>query len=139
MGHAKIKTFVGIIFFVTGISLLVFIKSFKSTLLILFIITSLIGYILNRTFNAKTKHLEVDIEKMEEEFNLLSNEKKAKENDNSRMRSSLERISRLKSVLEDYSQTVSEEDILDCIVRDSFALFEDAGRVLLYLVDTEKQ
>ena len=107
--------------------------------LLLLFIASFITYLLNRIFQRKRKILEVDSEKIDEELNLLADEIKSVENANLRMRSSLERITHLKHMVEDYSQTLSEEDILDSVIKNSSELFKDATRVLLYLVDTEKQ
>ncbi|MEE9499858.1 MAG: sensor domain-containing diguanylate cyclase [Candidatus Omnitrophota bacterium] len=107
--------------------------------LLLLFIASFITYLLNRIFQRKRKILEVDSEKIDEELNLLADEIKSVENANLRMRSSLERITHLKNMVEDYSQTLSEEDILDSVIKNSFELFKNATRVLLYLVDTEKQ
>lgn len=107
--------------------------------LLLLFIASFITYLLNRIFQRNRKSLEIDSEKIDEELNLLADEIKSVENANLRMRSSLERITHLKHMVEDYSQTLSEEDILDSVIKNSSELFKDATRVLLYLVDTEKQ
>ena len=83
--------------------------------------------------------MEVDTEKIQEEFNLLTETIKKRENDNFRMRDSLKRITHLKKIVEDYSLTLNEEDIFDAILKNAYELFSDADRTLLYLVDTEKQ
>lgn len=126
--------------FVTSLSLIFL---FERTIYILpvmsLIIISAVGYKLNRTFRDSTNNLDLDKELIDEEVNLLIAEIKSEENNNLRMRNSLEKITHLKSVVEDYSQMLSEEDILDSITGNSFKLFKGANRVLLYLVDTEKQ
>ncbi|MFH1594056.1 MAG: sensor domain-containing diguanylate cyclase [Candidatus Omnitrophota bacterium] len=94
---------------------------------------------MNESLKAEARNLEIDIEKKEVEANILKNEVKNKENDNLRMRDSFSKIERLKTVIEDYSLTLSEDDLLDSIIKNVFLLFQDAQRVLLYLVDTEKQ
>ena len=103
------------------------------------IITSFVAQKLKRIFERNTKDLVIDNEKTEEELNLLANEVKSEENDNSRMRSTLERITHLKGIVDGYSQSVLEDEISNSIVSDSLELFKDANRALLYLVDTEKQ
>jgi len=102
-------------------------------------ITSFVGFRLHRTFEDDIKKLRLEIEEMDEKANLLGAEIKSRENDTFRIKSSLERTARLKKVIEDYSLALSEEDILDSIIRNCFELFEGANRALLYLVDTRKQ
>ena len=102
-------------------------------------ITSFAGYSLNNAFGKDAKMLEVETEKLDENLNLLAEEIKSEENDNLRMRGSLERITRLKTIIEDYSLTLEVETVLDSAIRNIFNLFRKANRVLLYVVDTEKQ
>jgi hypothetical protein len=104
-----------------------------------FIAVSAYAWSCNNILENEIKKAEVNEEKIYEEINLYRNEIKIAQKDNSRMRNSLEMISRLKGIVEKYSQTVSEEDILDSIVNNASELFPDAKRTLLYLVDTEKQ
>jgi len=104
-----------------------------------FMVISFFGYKLNKNFQTEAKSLEVNIEKIDEESNLLSDKVKTEANDNSRIRSSLKRISHLKEVIEKYSGILYTEDILGSIAENCFELFDKADRVLLYLVDTEKQ
>ena len=104
-----------------------------------FMVISFLGYRLNKTFQTEAKSLEVDIEKIDIESNLLSDKVKVETNDNSRIRSSLKKISHLKNVIEKYSGILYTEDILGSIADNCFELFNEADRVLLYLVDTEKQ
>lgn len=107
--------------------------------LVSFVATGFVAHKIRETLQGETKHSEVDIERSAEEINLLSDEVESEKNNNLRMRDSLKRIAHLKNIVEDCSQTLSEEDALNFIVKDSFGLFEGAGRVLLYLVDVEKQ
>jgi len=102
-------------------------------------ISAFVGYRIRKAFAREIKTREMRIEKMDEDLNLLKNDIKRQENDNLRMRSSLGRTARLKKIVEQYSQTVSEESVLNSIADNGFDLFEDANRVLLYLSDMEKQ
>ena len=117
--------------------------SFKNGIFIFpvisFAVTSFVGYRLNTSLAGEKKRLEVDIEKSCEEFNVLKDTIVSAEKGNLRMRDSLKKVTYLKNVIEDYGQTLSEEEILDSITKDTFRLFSEADRVLLYLVDTEKQ
>ncbi|NQU94948.1 MAG: diguanylate cyclase [Candidatus Omnitrophica bacterium] len=117
--------------------------SFKNGIFIFpvisFTVTSFVGYRLNASLAVEKKRLEVDMEKSYMEFNVLKDAIVSAEKDNLRMRDSLKKITYLKNVIEDYGQTLSEEEILDSITKDTFELFSEADRVLLYLVDTEKQ
>lgn len=127
-------------FFITSIFIALLFESRICTFpLLSFVFMGYLGYRLNKIFENDTKNLEIDIEKMDEKLNLLCEETKSEENDNLRMRSSLARIAHLKNIIEDYSLTLSEEEVLNSIVKNTFELFEDANRALLYLVDTEKQ
>ncbi|MBL7155686.1 MAG: sensor domain-containing diguanylate cyclase [Candidatus Omnitrophica bacterium] len=104
-----------------------------------FALTSFAGYRLNRVFLNETKVMEVRKEKEDEEINLLKDDIRSHENQSERMRSSLEKVTNLKNVIEKYSYTLSEDEILDLIIENSFGLFQSADRVLLYLVDTQKR
>jgi len=106
--------------------------------ILFFFIAAYFGHKLNGIFETKVKNLEVDNEKMEEKLNLLHQGIKAQENDNSRIRNSLQKISHLKNIIEDYSQALSTDDITESIVQNSFELLKNANRVLLYMVDTEQ-
>ncbi len=104
-----------------------------------FFTTSFAAYSLCKFFKTQQKALEVEREKTEEELNLLRAEIESEENNNARIRNTLARTAQLKKIIEDYSQMLSEDDILDSIAQNSLELFKAANRVLLYLVDTEKQ
>jgi len=104
-----------------------------------FMLIGFLGYRLNKLFQIERKNLEVEIEKSDEESNLLLDNIKAEDNDNSRIRSNLKRISYLKKVTEKYSGILYTQDILGSIGENCFEIFNEADRVLLYLVDTEKQ
>lgn len=104
-----------------------------------YILMSFIGSRMQRSFEKSTKNLEVSLEKIDGELNVLRQKITSEENDNLRMRSSLKKITRLKTVIDDYNLTLDRDNVLDAIVRNSFELFQDANRVLVYLVDTEKQ
>jgi len=104
-----------------------------------FFVISFLAYRLNRNFESHAKGLEIETEKMDEESNLLSERIKLEENNNLRMRSSSKKTAYLKKVIEDYSLALSEAEVLDSVLENSFDLFQEANRVLVYLVDTEKQ
>jgi len=101
--------------------------------------TSFIGYRLHRTFEDDIKKLRLETEEASEKANLLGAEIKSRQNDTFRIRSSLERTTRLKRIIEDYSLALSEEDVRDSIIRNCFELFEEESRALLYMVDTKRQ
>ena len=102
-------------------------------------ITAVVSYRLRRVFENNIKNTDVKREKIEEELNLISDDIKSEEKDNARIRASLKRTTYLKRITEDYSLTLSEEEVFDSIVTNSFELFKNANRILLYLVDTQRQ
>ncbi|MBN1353508.1 MAG: sensor domain-containing diguanylate cyclase, partial [Candidatus Omnitrophica bacterium] len=104
-----------------------------------FFLTSLAGFKVNRSFKREVKEIEVAVEKVEGELNVLLNDIKSEENDNIRIRGSLRRITCLKGIIDGYSHVFSEDATLDGIINNCFDLFENADRILLYLVDTGKQ
>ena len=103
------------------------------------VLLSFLGFKLHKNFEDETKEMELSIEKLDEAINLLSQKIKRESQDDERMRASLKKTTYLRSITEDYSRTIYEEDILDLIVKNAFELFPDANRVLLYAVDPEKQ
>jgi len=127
----------------TFITFLVFIFYFESSVyivpsIVLFLIAYL-GFRSKKRMKRVKRESEIQIEKLDEQLNLLPRQVQSEENENLRIRSSLSRISLLKNLIEDYSLTFSEEDIFDSITADIFEIFTNANRVLLYLVDADKQ
>jgi diguanylate cyclase (GGDEF)-like protein len=98
-----------------------------------------IGYRMNRYYEEETRSRTMAREKIEEDSNLLSDRMRTKENDAYRMRNSLKRLTYLKNIIEEYSLTLSEGDIIDSIARNTLDFYKNANRVLLYLVDTRRQ
>jgi len=125
---------------VTTLAMAIFFNPKISALPIALLISAgLLGRKMGNLSRANVKNTEIETEKFSENFNLLSEKIKLEEKNNFRMRHSLERITYLKNIVENYSQRLEEEDVLNSIVKSSFELFENANRILLYLVDTEKQ
>lgn len=134
---------VSIALIATVITLLAFVFYFEQSIYIIpsiaLILVSYVGFKFKmRTRNMKREY-EIQIEKLDEQLNLLPRRVQSEENESLRIRSSLSRIALLKNLIEDYSLTFSEEDIFDSITADVFEIFANANRVLLYLVDVDKQ
>jgi len=107
--------------------------------LFLLILTAAIGRFLGLSSERGTKVTEVDTEKTDEELNVLEDIIRSEKNDNERIRTSLRKTARLQNIIEQFGSTVSEDEMLDAITRNTSLLFERSDRTLLYLVDTEKQ
>ncbi|MDP3791651.1 MAG: sensor domain-containing diguanylate cyclase [Candidatus Omnitrophota bacterium] len=104
-----------------------------------FILTALIGY---RNWKA-TKSIKyfagLDSEKVEEGINILSDELNKKRIDTKHLEEKLLRYSMLKDVAESLTTTLTIEEIARLIIEKSTVTIKKSGRIMLFLVDVQKQ
>ena len=104
-----------------------------------FIVTNIIGYIYSRRRDKLEQIYNLKSEKLEEEINIFSNNIKEKKSAILSLDEKLERYSILKDVVEELSVALSADDINNLIIEKAYETIKKGGRVLLFLVDTEKQ
>ena len=104
-----------------------------------FFITVFFGYILSRDRAKLRQTYILKSEKLEEDINLLMNSLKEKRRDIYSLEEKLMRYSLLKEVAESLSTVLSLDQIYRLIIDKAASVIGKAGRVLLFMVDTEKQ
>ena len=110
-----------------------------SIVIVTYMITDLIGYIyisaeskLERSYNLKS-------EKLDEGINITTNTIKDKGLSIASLEQKLKRYSMLKKVVDELSMALAQDGINKLIIERSFDTLKKDGRVMLFLVDTEKQ
>lgn len=127
------------VFFMTGWIILRYHFNDCSVFLLAPLISCAIGYgfyrfndLLNRSYNLR-------LEKMEEGINMLSTNIQGKRDNIKSFEDRLTRYSTLKDVAESLSTTLSIEEINKLIIERVTKTLGKEGRVLLFMVDKEKQ
>jgi diguanylate cyclase (GGDEF)-like protein len=104
-----------------------------------FIPSTLAGY----RYWLSVKHIEyssgLSEEKAEESINVLSDELNKKRTDTKHLEEKMARYSELKDVAENLTTTLTMEEIARLVIEKAAGTVKKPGRVLLYLVDMQKQ
>lgn len=104
-----------------------------------FIIAALIGYRHWRITENIEYSAELDSEKKEEDINMFSDELQKKKTDTKHLEEKLLRYSMLKDVAESLTTTLTMEEIAKIIIEKTAETIKKAGRILLFLVDVQKE
>jgi diguanylate cyclase (GGDEF)-like protein len=104
-----------------------------------FIPATLAGYRYWNTSKGIEYSLSLSSEKIEESINLLSDELKKKTTDTKHLEEKVQRYGALKDVAEALSTTLTMEEIARLVIEKAAWTIKKAGRILLFLVDVQKQ
>jgi len=104
-----------------------------------FFFTSFLGYFYSLTEGKAVQSYGLKMEKADEDINIIANNIEEKKKAIKSLEEKLERYSVLKGVVEEFSAALSIDDINKLIIEKAFSTLGKTGRVLLFLVDTEKQ
>lgn len=106
---------------------------------IAFAVIGLIGYTFLRAKDTLDQSYELRSEKTDEEINLLTNGLKETNASIQSLEEKLVRYSLLKGVSESLSTALALDDVNNLIIKESSTTIGKLGRILLFLVDVEKQ
>jgi len=104
-----------------------------------FILAALLGYRHWKTCNDIEYRTQLNSEKIEEEINILSDGLRKKKAETRNLEERLLRYGMLKNVAESLTTTLTMEDIATLIMEKTSATIKKDGRILLFLVDIQKQ
>jgi diguanylate cyclase (GGDEF)-like protein len=104
-----------------------------------FAVTGFVGYAFLRAKDALDQSCQLRSEKTEEEINLLTNGLQERNASIQSLEEKLVRYSLLKGVSESLSTALALDDVNNLIIKESSDTIGKSGRVLLFLVDSEKQ
>lgn len=104
-----------------------------------FLASTIIGYIFNEKFNNLYNSFALKLEKSGEALILFDNAIAEKEKKLLSFTEKLKRYSTLKEAVEAFSASLSMDEVCRLIVEKTQATLSKPGRILLFLVDTEKQ
>lgn len=103
------------------------------------IYTSILGYYYRDLGKSIMSSAAVQLEKLEEEANLLQNDIKTRKDDIRILEDKLTRYSLLKNVVESLSVVFSMEDIKDIIIDRTPKTLGKSGRISFFTIDAQKQ
>ncbi|MDO8525373.1 MAG: sensor domain-containing diguanylate cyclase [Candidatus Omnitrophota bacterium] len=104
-----------------------------------FFLTALFGFACRRSGNRIDDFYRLKLEKLGEDINILSNDIADKRKGIFSVEDKLKRYAILKEVIESFSTGLLLDDITRLITEKAFRTIGKPGRILLFLVDTEKQ
>jgi len=104
-----------------------------------FFLTALFGYLSLRSRSRLNDSYRIKSEKLSEDINILSNNIGEKKKSISSVEEKLKRYAVLKDVIDSFSTRLLLDDLTKLILEKASMTIGKQGRVLLFLVDTEKQ
>ena len=104
-----------------------------------FFLTAIFGFICRRDRNKLNNSYQIKAEKLGEDINILSNEIEEKRRSIFSVEEKLKRYALLKDVIDSFSTQLLLDDIKKLIMEKAEKTLGKAGRILLFLVDTERQ
>lgn len=104
-----------------------------------YVLSALAGYRHWKTTRNIRYSTELSSEKAEEDNNILSDELRRKQTEARHLEEKLLRYSMLKDVVEALTTTLTMEDIAKLIIEKTSATIRKGGRILLFLVDPQKE
>jgi len=104
-----------------------------------FLVTIFMGFWHGSVKNKITSSFNIEFEKLNEKMNIVSNEIELKKHGIMSLEEKLKRYYTLKEAIETVSTNLSLDYITRLLVEQALNTLGKAGRVLLFLVDTEKQ
>lgn len=137
-----IVTNVALTLFLSVVGLVGAVKSgyfFSATLCWSYIAAVLVGYTYWYSKDKSNRMFEFKYEKLDEDINILSEELHKKKDDITHLEGKLLRYLVLKDVTEVLTSTLSLDDIASILIERASNILQKDGRVMLYLVDVEKQ
>jgi len=104
-----------------------------------FVSSGFIGYkFANKYFKLTQANL-IEAENINEEINLWADKLEKDKKELELLEKRLQRFSRLCSITEKLSSSLSEEDVIRTISENAYSIIGKADRILFFLVDTKKQ
>lgn len=104
-----------------------------------FFLTAFFGFLYRRSRNNLNGTYRLKLEKTGEDINIISNNIEEKRKGIFSVEEKLKRYSTLKEVIDSFSTRLLLDDIMKLIIEKASRTLGKSGRVLLFLVDTEKQ
>ena len=110
-----------------------------AALMMPFFLTAFFGFVYRRNINRLSSSCHLKLEKLGEDINILSNEIGEKNKSVFSVEERLKRYALLKEVIDSFSTQLLLDDITKLIMSKTAKTLAKPGRILLFLVDTEKQ
>jgi len=108
---------------------------YYSVLIMVFSLSSFIGYYISRKISISNQKYTVTTEKIQEDTNLIRNHIKNRKSEVSAMGEKIVSLLKLKNIADSLSLSLSEEEIMKIVTEETFYLFRGDKRVLLFTVD----
>ena len=108
---------------------------YYAALIVVFFVFIFEGYFLNRKYHRSRQEHKVTIEKISEDNNLISDHMKNREMEVSAMGKKIDGLLKLKNVADKIGITLREGEILRTVANETFSIFGEDNRVLLFTVN----
>ncbi|RKY42865.1 MAG: hypothetical protein DRP85_01510 [Candidatus Makaraimicrobium thalassicum] len=112
---------------------------YYSNLIMVFSLSSFIGYYVYRKVSVSQQEYTVAMEKIQEDTNLITNHMKNRGAEISAMREKVASLFKLKNIADGLSLARLDEDIIRTVSEKTFRLFRKDSRVLLFMVDEKRK
>ena len=107
---------------------------YYGVLLVAFFMSSFIGYYVYRKNSLADQKNTVMLEKIHEDTNLISNHMKSRREEVSAMGEKIGSLLKLKKIADKLSASLADEEIIKIISEETFRIFGENDRVLLFMV-----
>lgn len=108
---------------------------YYSILLMVFFLSSFIGYYFYRKTNVSNQEYTVKMEKIQEDTNLVLNHMKNRVAEVSAMGKKIDDLLKLKNVADKLSLSLSDGEIVKIVAEETFDIFREDNRVLFFMFD----
>ena len=110
---------------------------YYSVLILVFFLSSFVGYFLHCKIHVSDQSYTVTMEKIGEDNNLITNHTKNRELEVSAMGQKIDSLLKLKNIADKLSVALNEDDILKIVTEETYDIFGKEERVLLFMIDEE--
>lgn len=110
---------------------------YYSVLIMVFFLSIFIGYYIYRKIHISTQGYTVTKEKIREDTNLITNHLKNRQAEVSAMGKKIDSLLKLKNIADKLSLVLMEDEILKIVSEETFDIFGEDSRILLFIVDEE--
>lgn len=110
---------------------------YYSVLILVFFLSSFVGYFLYRKIHLSDQSYTVTMEKIGEDNNLITNHMKNRTAEVSAMGQKIDSLLKLKNIADKLSVALNEDEILRIVAEETYDIFGKEERVLLFMVDEE--
>lgn len=108
-------------------------------LIIVFFLSSFLGYFYYRKIALAKQDQDLDLEKLEEEINLIANHLKRRSSGVEAMGGKIVNLLKLKNIADSLSLSLSDKEVMQIVAEETLLLMECEPRVMLFIYDSTRK